>query len=154
MKKLHYVSDGCSAQYKCFKNFVNLCHHKEDFGLAADWSFSASGHGKSACDGVGGTVKRLVARESLKRTDLEEQILTPSGFFEYARGKIDGITFRFISKIEMQLAREALIPRYTLASTVPGTRRYHFFEPQEDTASQCTIQYKELYIDQDVIGTI
>ena len=82
---------------------------------------------------------------------MEDQILTPSAFFEYAR-TIEGITFNFISKDEMQLARQALIPRYSLASTVPGTRRYHFFEPQEYTASQCTIKYKELYIDHDFKG--
>ena len=37
--KLHYFSDGCSAQYKNYKNFINLCHHKEDYGLDAEWVF-------------------------------------------------------------------------------------------------------------------
>lgn len=30
-----YFSDGSSAQYKNFKNFVNLCHHEKDHGLTA-----------------------------------------------------------------------------------------------------------------------
>ena len=41
--------------------------HEADFGVPAEWHFSATSHGKGACDGVGGTVKRLAARASLQR---------------------------------------------------------------------------------------
>jgi hypothetical protein len=54
-----YFSDGCAAQYKNRKNFLNLCNHDADFGLPAEWHFFATSHGKGPCDGVGGTVKRL-----------------------------------------------------------------------------------------------
>ena len=57
--KLEYWSDGCAGQYKNFKNMMNLCRHKEDFTLDATWSFFATSHSKSACDGIGGTVKRV-----------------------------------------------------------------------------------------------
>ncbi len=30
------------SQYKNRKNFVNLCHHKDNFGISAEWHFSAS----------------------------------------------------------------------------------------------------------------
>ena len=49
------------------KNFLNLCHHKDDFRVAAEWNFCATSHGKAACDGLGGTVRRLAARASLQR---------------------------------------------------------------------------------------
>ncbi|XP_076820954.1 uncharacterized protein LOC143466202 [Clavelina lepadiformis] len=62
--KVEYFSDGCAGQYK---NMLNLCHHKCDFNLEACWSFFATSHGKSPCDGVGGTVKRLVKTASLLR---------------------------------------------------------------------------------------
>ena len=39
---------------------TNLCSHHDDFGLYAEWHFFATSHRKSPCDGVGGTVKRLV----------------------------------------------------------------------------------------------
>ncbi len=67
IKRIKYFTDGCAAQYKNYKNFLNLTFHKEDFGIDADWTFFASSHGKSPCDGIGGTVKRLVARASLQR---------------------------------------------------------------------------------------
>ena len=63
--KFIYFSDGAASQYKNRKNFLNLCHHQADFGIKAEWHFSATSHGKSACDGLGGTVKCLAARASL-----------------------------------------------------------------------------------------
>ena len=56
-----YFSDGAASQYKNCKNFLNLCYHEEDFGVKAEWHFFATSHGKSPCDGIGGTIKRLVA---------------------------------------------------------------------------------------------
>ena len=32
-------SDGSVAQHKNRKNFANICHHKEDFGIQAEWHF-------------------------------------------------------------------------------------------------------------------
>ena len=62
LKKMRYFSDGCVGQYKNCKNFINLCHHKADFNLEYVRNFFAISHGKSACDGIGGTVKRLAAK--------------------------------------------------------------------------------------------
>ena len=36
---------------------INLAHHKTDFGLEAAWTFSATGHGKGAGDGIGASLK-------------------------------------------------------------------------------------------------
>ena len=66
VKSLHYFSDGCAAQYKNCKNFLNLCYHQKEFNIKACWSFFATSHGKSLCDGIGGTVKRVITRESLQ----------------------------------------------------------------------------------------
>ena len=46
---------------KIKKIFLNSCLHKADFGITAEWHFSATSHGKGACDGLGGSVKRLAA---------------------------------------------------------------------------------------------
>lgn len=88
VKKVHYFSDGASSQYKNKKNFVKLCYHKKDFSLAAEWNFFATSHGKSACDGVGGTVKRLAARASLQRP---YKGLTPHELFTWAEKNIKSI---------------------------------------------------------------
>ena len=48
-KKIIYMSDGAASQYKNRKNFGN---HESDFGVRAEWHFSATSHGKGACDGL------------------------------------------------------------------------------------------------------
>ena len=72
--KIYYVSDGCGGQYKNFKNFLNLCAHKEDLSIEAEWIFFATSHRKSPCDGIGGAVKRHAAKRSLQRP-LNNQIV-------------------------------------------------------------------------------
>ena len=89
---LFYTSDGAASQYKNRKNFINLCHHEEDFGVAAEWHFSATSHGKGACDGVGGTVKRLAARASLQHP--YDQITKPHQLFEWAVINIPATAFQ------------------------------------------------------------
>ena len=67
LSKVHYFSDGCAGQYKNCKNFLNLCLHNSEFGVKCEWNVFATSHGKSPCDGIGGTVKRLETRASLQR---------------------------------------------------------------------------------------
>ena len=74
IKKLIYFSDGCGGQYKNYKNFMDLCSHKHDFGISAEWVFFATNYCKSPCDDIGGAVKRHVAKRSLQRF-LNNQIL-------------------------------------------------------------------------------
>jgi hypothetical protein len=64
--------------------------HEVDFGAPCAWHFFATSHGKSPCDGIGGTVKRLTARASLQRP-LNHQILTPQDMFEFAQINMHGI---------------------------------------------------------------
>jgi len=54
---------------------LNTKTDANDFGIKAEWHFSATAHGKGACNGLGGSVKRLAARASLQRIS-DNQILT------------------------------------------------------------------------------
>ena len=45
---------------------MNLCNHVNDFGFHAIWLFFATSHGKSPCDGIGGTVIRNIAQKVFK----------------------------------------------------------------------------------------
>ena len=65
ISQFEYFSDGCAAQYKNKYNFKILFMHQINFELGASWVFFANSHGKSPCDGIGGTVKRAVTKESL-----------------------------------------------------------------------------------------
>ena len=144
VKSIKYFSDGCAGQYKNCKNFLNLCFHHADFGTDCTWSFFATSHGKSTCDGVGGTVKRITSRASLQRP-FDHQILTAVDMFKFCNEEIKGIKFKFISKETMEVTRANLKTRFLNAKTVPGTRSYHHFVP---LSSSC-IGTKRTSIDEE-----
>ena len=131
--KVIYFSDGAASQYKNFKNLINLCHHTKDHNLQAQWHFFATSHGKSPCDGLGGTTKRLVARASLQAPE-HDQILTPLQMFTWADQHITGIKYIYVSESEVlcNLSRFDLQSRYAKCKTIPGTRSHHSFKPISD----------------------
>ena len=93
---LFYFSDGCAGQYKNCKNFINLCHHCDDFGLDAEWIFFVTSHGKSSCDGIGEFVERHVAKRSSQRP-LNNQILDHKAMISICIEEIKDIEFIEIS---------------------------------------------------------
>ena len=127
IKRFEYFSDGCIGQYKNYKNFLNLTYHVRDFSLDASWSFFATSHGKSLCDGVGGMVKRALTQASLKRPTAH-QILSTEAAYEFCSNQIRNGNFFLISKEALQPVRDHLQRRYVFASTVPGTRSFQHFD--------------------------
>ena len=95
--KVLYFSDGCAGQYKNCKNFLNLCLHNSDFGVKCEWNFFATSHGKSPCDGIGRTVKRLVTTASIQGP-ISNQIWTADKMFEFCVEEVKGIDFLFLKK--------------------------------------------------------
>ena len=92
LTNLEYFTDGCAAQYKNCKAMFNLCQHEADFGLKATWSFFATSHGKSPCDGIGGFVKRMTTKASLQRP-YKEKITTPLQMFNFCRLQLSKVRF-------------------------------------------------------------
>lgn len=125
---LLYFSDGCVGQYKNCKNFLNLCFHHEDFDIAATWSFFATSHEQSSCDGVGGTTKCLLRKASLQ-IDCGENIDTALKVYKFCSTEIDNIKYWFVPSEKMLERRQQLTMRFSLAKNIPGTRSYHHFEP-------------------------
>jgi hypothetical protein len=129
---MHYFSDGCAGQYKNYTNFINICLHEKHFDVKCIWSFFATSHGKSPCDGLGRTLKCLTARASLQRT-LSYQILTARQVLEYCKEEIKGIFVSIISTENMDPVRSMLETRFSTVSTLPGTRSFHQFVPLSET---------------------
>ena len=129
---MHYFSDGSAGQCKNCKNFLSLYPHNSGFGVKCEWNFFATSHGKSPCDGIGGTVKQLVTRTSLQRP-ISNQILTADKMFEFCVDEIKGIDFLFLKNQEIGNIRVNMEERYKRADTVPGTRSFHQFIPISDS---------------------
>ena len=83
--------------------FVASCYHVE--------CIFQYNNGKSPCDGVGGTVKHLVARASLQATT-SDHILTPLDMYTWCKEHIPGIHFIFLEKAEVYKHRESLVDRF------------------------------------------
>ena len=128
VSKVEYFSDGSAAQYKNKYNLVNLGMHKRDFGFDAEWNFFANAHGKSPCDGIGGTVKRCRAIESLKRIN-KAQILNVKDMFHFCKQHFSSLSFFYISKNEIDEVRYLLQRRYARVKRIPGIRSCHRFKP-------------------------
>ena len=89
------------------ESFLNLCKHQDDFNMNAVWNFFATSHGKQPCDGIGGTVKRLVAKASLQHSQ-NDHILDHKSMFEFCKSKITDIEFFFVEKEELIDVRKML----------------------------------------------
>ena len=118
---MEYFSDGYAAQYK-------NCMHSQDFGLQGTWSFFATSRVKSPCDGIGGTVKRATAMESLQRP-LQHQIGSLDAMLTFCNEKLTNISSRKISKKDLDLTREHLENRFRTATTIKSTKGFHCFKP-------------------------
>ena len=140
LKKIKYHTDGCAEQYKNLKNFRNLAEHQKDFGVKADWSFSATGHGKGPWDGLAGSAKREAALESLRRPSID-QIQTPSDFYKFVKEKFKKVQVEFISEEKIQqVEKDILTERFKTAKTIKGTRGFHSFETIEGNQSELYVR--------------
>ena len=128
VSKIYYFTDGCAAQYKNRKNFINLVYHEQDFGVPAEWHFFATSHGKGPCDGIGGTVKRLAARASLQKTN-QVGIQNAEQLYLWAVDAIKKVKFAFVTKDTVSSQEENLMGRFQSSVTIAGTLGYHGYYP-------------------------
>ena len=146
--KMIYFSDGSGMQYKNKKNFVHLTYHEKDFGPVAEWHFFPTSHGKGACDGLGGTLKRLAARASLQRTS--NPIQTPKQLFEWATESLSNISSKYVTNEEYVEADRILETRFKNAVTVKGTLRFHCIIPIEKNK----VRVKNFSLQKEIDSTV
>ena len=128
VKKAKFFTDGSASQYKNKKMFAILCSFAKEFGINAEWHFYATAHGKSPCDGLGGTVKRLARKASLQRPT-ENQITTAIELYEWARISIMNIKFFFVKKEQINENSKLLNNKFKKLNIIKGTRSFHSFIP-------------------------
>lgn len=145
--QIEYFTDGCSAQYKNFKTMINLCFHDKDFKLNASWSFHATSHGKTICDGIGGTVKRTVTKKNLQSSRQSEQIINAEQMYNFCKSLFSKINFFFLKEEEIETKRMMLETRFQMGQTIPGTRSFHYFKP----ASHEVITAKRVSSDSEIL---
>lgn len=92
VEKIHYFTDGARQHFKSKHSLWLLSNHKAIFGCQATWNYFASGHGKSACDGIGGVLKSALRRYVLRENKYD---MTRRGIVTHARDVIDWDIMRY-----------------------------------------------------------
>jgi hypothetical protein len=132
--KIYFFSDGSAAQYKNKKNFFNLCQMKHQHGFDAEWHFFATHHGKSPCDALGGTIKRMATKASLHRV-YEDHIQTAKDLFEFIQQTDTAIHTVFCSQEQHDEMAKRLEKTYDNVRTITGTQKFHAFIPDRTNSS-------------------
>jgi hypothetical protein len=127
-----YFSDNAGGQYKNYKMIANLCAHSDDFGVWAEWNFFAAGHGKSACDGVGATIKHMAKRATLRHGSAA-QIGSAEQLYVWCSMNILNIEAIWLPQFEIEDIVEALKARYDSALPLRGIQKLHHFRPISST---------------------
>jgi hypothetical protein len=124
VKKIYFCSDGTGAQYKNYKNFMNVMELERKYNVKAEIHFTVSYHGKSECDAMSAQIKRNLRLAS----DRDRKIITNVEIaLDHCVNKLTSETLQFIyvKKDEVTAAKPALEARYKQGRTIPGTRSFH-----------------------------
>lgn len=126
IEDISIFSDGAASQFKQRFMFANITFYKEDFDVSVTWNFFASGHGKGAVDGVGGTIKRNLNIALRTKQDTHIDIN-----YVVALAKENSVKtiVKFISSNEIQQNRELLDRRFSHVRALPQTHEVHFVKP-------------------------
>lgn len=122
-----FFSDGAGGQYKNKKNFYNISEYKQKYGIDVEWHCFATSHGKSPCDGIGGTLKRNARRESIRRT--ENHILSSQDLYNWASSNDSTMVFIHCTEQDHEETKEELIGKYNKVKRIDGTQQLHSFIP-------------------------
>ena len=100
-----------------------------DHGVSCQWSFFATLHSKSACDGLGGSIKRRTAGESLRRS-ASNGITDVHQMLDYCQSTFLDVHFEVTTKEDIETSSATLANRIALSSTLDGTQSFHYFKHQ------------------------
>ena len=93
----------------------------------AAWIFLLTAHGKSACDGIGGSIKRRTSHESL-RQPASNPILNANDMTEYCKAAFPSIIIDVVTSEDYESASSSIKNRVNSSWTLDGTRGFHSFD--------------------------
>lgn len=126
-----FISDGAPAHFKNRYQFLEFQRSSQK----RKWIFSATGHGKGACDGIGGIVKHFATSHNLRKSHLEsindaETFVSEVGKYSNAI-KLLVIPFEDLQKFRKEKTRE-----WKKASAIVGIQKCHIWK-LEKTEDDC-----------------
>lgn len=126
LSHLRIFSDGCAGQFKNKFGISNLNFAPTDWGLNAEWNFFATGHGKSPCDGLGGSVKRSVHRKVIAG---DFRVYSAAEFVACASTCGNKMTIFEMTATEIEEKSNFLKGRWIKVPALNGIQKHHHFRP-------------------------
>lgn len=125
LKRIHYLTDSPTSQYRNKTMFQAVCHHEEDFGVSARWNYLEVGHGKGPCDGLGASAKRA-ADNAVKQ---QVSVQSASDFYQWATASTASkVKYILYTETDIEEAQE-LISKKEPPLAVQGTMKIHAVVP-------------------------
>ncbi|XP_040076577.1 uncharacterized protein LOC120848630, partial [Ixodes scapularis] len=116
-----FVSDGAASH---FKNKYQLHEFRKLEYPAAKWLFSATGHGKNACDGVGGLVKHQATLENL-RQPASMAIQNGQDMSRILSQHLKGVKLLYLDETELVEFRNREKEEWSNVRAVRGIQKWH-----------------------------
>ncbi|XP_049514049.1 uncharacterized protein LOC125941139 [Dermacentor silvarum] len=135
--KVTYVSDGAASH---FKNRYRLYEFGKSDCPNTQWIFSATGHGKNTCDGVGGLVKHQAMLNNL-RTNPESAIRAARDFVTILTEKLKGAHLIHLEEKEVVAFRDLKKDEWMKVPAFHGIQSWHAWQLSRSTEAS-----PELYV--------
>ena len=127
-------SDGACGHFRNNASILNLIHHKIDFDLDACWTFTATGHGKAAGDGIGAVLKSTARRATLSKNIL---MSNAKDFYEFSQKQqletarrsnkdIPGVHIFFLESNEVEEAKNTFLKARSEILRTTGEKSFCF----------------------------
>lgn len=137
LKAVKIFSDGCAGQFKNRWTLSLVLTANFLFGIDLSWNFFASGHGKGAVDGVGGTVKRSVYQRIM--TGLV-RVYSAQEFHDCLDKNVHGISSIFVPVDEIKTLETVLADKWKHIKAIPNVTQFFCFNKDNDK----TIETREV----------
>lgn len=120
------ISDGAASHFKNrfqFHEMRNSPHQKK-------WIFSATGHGKGACDGIGGLVKHIATKHNLSTT-LLNSIQSAEKFVNVVQSHTPNVCIKLLDANELKKFRTSKKAQWNNVAAIPGIRSTHVWRSEK-----------------------
>lgn len=125
IRLINFWSDGAPSHFKSKFSISNMIRLEEKFSTKLRWNFSATSHGKTQADGVGGTIKNMVDRR-IKAQNLV--ISSPFEFFQTAQQICENVSIHYISESNISENKAQLDEFWENLKCIKDIRSSHCFE--------------------------
>lgn len=112
-----YISDGASAHFKNRYQAFEMSRTPR----IRKWLFSAPGHGKNACDGVGGVVKHIATVHNLRCSSVDV-IQTADDLVSKLTSRCPNVVLMHVSRSDVEKHRTLKLELWKAAKPIPNLR--------------------------------